>query len=274
MMAFKGSTANAEDWRHNVSFLTLNSAGGLSGSLSFGVDLFRQSEQSGDDPGCLQGVQCHGGFLKYKRTLDERMRQFPMAPLQGLLAEWGAPCDAPHFWAWLQSGVWRWCVVTGHSLGGAMATIAATELAVQAAKPTLLATLGSAIVGNEAFVNLQNKVVHPAGGLRIFNTGDPVPHLGYSGIRITSSTAHGGQPVPLRGRFVHSLDSYHLHLRFTVPSTCVRDHEEETELLCSLVASPTQDCLKMVTFKFPGSAYRPSAVVARGRQFGLGDNYV
>lgn len=272
VMAFKGSTANTEDWKHNFSFLSLKSARGPPGSLSFGVDLFPSPEHSTDYP-CLHGVQCHGGFLKYKHSLDERMRQFSMAPLQGLLADWGAPCDAPHFLAWLRSGVWRWCVVTGHSLGGAMAAITATELSVRAAKPALLATLGSAIAGNEAFVSLQNKVVRPAGGLRIYNTGDPVPHLGYSGVRLACSKAHGGQPVGLRGRWLHSLDSYHLHLRFTVPSTCVCDSDEGTELLCSPTASPTQGCPKMVTFKFPGSAYRPSAVAARSSEFSLGDNF-
>jgi predicted lipase len=70
-------------------------------------------------------------------------------------------------------------VFTGHSLGGALATIAATCMSVQFMEHTNLIvechTFGSPRVGNQSFVNIFNKFVHVSH--RYVNDLDPVPMI-------------------------------------------------------------------------------------------------
>eukprot|EP00931_Biecheleriopsis_adriatica_P087506 TRINITY_DN61970_c0_g1_i1.p1 TRINITY_DN61970_c0_g1~~TRINITY_DN61970_c0_g1_i1.p1 ORF type:complete len:530 (+),score=72.99 TRINITY_DN61970_c0_g1_i1:62-1591(+) len=256
VMAYKGSTANLEDWRHNLRFVRPTET-----SASFGKQLFDDS-----CGGLLREAQCHVGFLDYKRTLDARMMQFSMASMQGLMKEWGAQSDAPHFLGWLRSGVWKWCAVVGHSLGGAMATIAATELAVKAGKATMLATLGAPVSGNAAFVQIQNEYVSPAGGLCITNRGDFVPKLGYQGVNM-HRLRHGGRRVKLWGKVGHTISPYHAHLRYTIPSDCHESLHTDGDLLLGK-AIPKM----MTTFRFPGPSYKPSAT-ADSLRFSLGSHF-
>jgi hypothetical protein len=66
-------------------------------------------------------------------------------------------------------------VSTGHSLGAAVATLAAAYLRKQLQIPIDLYTYGSPRVGNDAFVNF---VVGQAGSeFRVTHTDDPVPRL-------------------------------------------------------------------------------------------------
>lgn len=279
VLAYKGSTANAEDWKHNFRFLSRKRGGERAGAMSFGRHLFQRPVRSPGGRLC-DDVQCHSGFLMYKRTLDDRMRQFSKAPLRGQLARWGVPSDAPHFLSWLNSGAWSWCAVVGHSLGGAMAAIAATELGVRAGKPTLLATLGCPIPGNLGFVELQDECVLPAGGLRIHNTADPVPHLGYSACRVAAAASHGGLEVRLHRSLAFRLNTWQTHQHYTVPSTCLRECDDGTALLClpsrsrSRIAGQARpEQPMMITFKFPGPDYRPSAIAASSHMFSLGEHF-
>jgi len=69
-------------------------------------------------------------------------------------------------------------IVTGHSLGGAIATIAAAELAIKAEvqNPVELWTFGSPRVGNPAFANyLDEKYLDKS--FRVTHNRDPVPRL-------------------------------------------------------------------------------------------------
>lgn len=123
-----------------------------------------------------------------------------------------------------------------------MASLAALDLAMHSKGQVLLATMGCPAVGNKAYVRLQNSWVGPGGGLRIFNRGDMVPSLGYSSMTLRPKSAqHGGVEVALFGKVVDQLDSYHIHIRYTVPSS---------------VGSKIP---KMVTYKFPGVTYKPNA---------------
>ncbi|KAF8468314.1 Alpha/Beta hydrolase protein [Kalaharituber pfeilii] len=64
-------------------------------------------------------------------------------------------------------------VVVGHSLGGAIATLAATELRTRGFKPTLY-TFGAPRVGNEAL----SKFISESGtNFRVTHLNDPVPRL-------------------------------------------------------------------------------------------------
>lgn len=65
-------------------------------------------------------------------------------------------------------------VVTGHSFGGALATLCAAELR-KMGHDTALYTYGSPRVGNKALADFVTN--QPGGNFRITHTNDPVPHL-------------------------------------------------------------------------------------------------
>lgn len=65
-------------------------------------------------------------------------------------------------------------IVTGHSLGGAVATLAAAHLRA-AGFPADLYTYGSPRVGNDAFVRFVTN--QPGGEFRVTHIDDPVPRL-------------------------------------------------------------------------------------------------
>ena len=65
-------------------------------------------------------------------------------------------------------------IVTGHSLGGAIATLCALDLAISGLH-TKLVVFGSPRVGNDDFVRLVNHVVNDH--IRVENWGDPVPRV-------------------------------------------------------------------------------------------------
>lgn len=64
--------------------------------------------------------------------------------------------------------------ITGHSLGGAIAQLAALELATIGHNVTLY-TFGSPRVGDAGFVNAINRVV--SNHYRVTSIRDPVPHV-------------------------------------------------------------------------------------------------
>jgi len=250
VLSYKGSTLNVEDWAHNLCFATVQC-----GIMVQGSTLFPDAEDGSE----LQGVKVHTGFKAYKKTLDARMRDFSMEPLSGLLTEWGAAPEHANLYAWLHSPTSsrKHCTVVGHSLGGAMATMAAVELAGgHGGGNVMLVTFAAPAVGNQAFVAVQNACVRPCGGLRIYNHGDTVPMLGYSGVAVrptsqnlTGSKYHGGLRLPLWGKARHQVDPYHIHLRFTVPSHLNSKDKE----------SSNRQKLQWLTCKFPGTTYKPSA---------------
>jgi triacylglycerol lipase len=63
-------------------------------------------------------------------------------------------------------------MITGHSLGGALATVCAADMALL--NPTVI-TFGSPRVGNEGFVDHFNDLIKES--VRVANQRDPVPHL-------------------------------------------------------------------------------------------------
>lgn len=210
VLVYKGSTLNAADW-------------GLGSELDFGGQLFANVEPSCSTPGSNQSalsstrVKVHNGFLKYAQTLDHSMEAFKMDRLRDVLNQWGASAEVDNFSEWLYAGLWEWCVVVGHSLGGSMAQIKAAQIAVLSQKMPSLVTIGSPTAGNMEFVHILDDQVLPGGGLRIINNGDIVPLLGYKGI--SSSKYHAGITVSLSPRFWHNFSAYYKHLRYEIPST-------------------------------------------------------
>jgi len=241
VLAYKGSTSNMEDWIHNVKFLTSND-----GSVSSGKPLF--SDMQGPLDSFEARAEVHPGFLAYKQSLDARMKNVAIEKnLRDMLESWGSvwekkPSGRIHFHQWLHSpNAWKWCVVVGHSLGGAMAQVSAADLAVRSNGRVLLATVGSPTAGNTALAKLLNDRVEPNGGLRIKNVGDTVTKLGFNGI--ANSDHHAGRLVSLPSSWLAAADYYHTHLRYKVPSQV-----------------NGQNDWKMMTFSFPGETYKPTKV--------------
>ncbi|CAE7687337.1 unnamed protein product, partial [Symbiodinium microadriaticum] len=116
VLSYKGSTNN-RDWL---------------------VNLDREPESLfSDSPGLPKFLkrahaEVHHGFRLHKRSLDVRMNMFMMKPVEKILTSWGVPERKLHrpFKEFLYSGAWKWCISVGHSLGGALAAMAALEIAV------------------------------------------------------------------------------------------------------------------------------------------------
>jgi len=244
VVCFKGTTCNASDWGADMKYWRAKDSDVT--RLTTGTPLFpAEASGSGKD------ARIHPGYAEYYHTILARMQQFSMDHLQPLLQQWECSSSripvvqgsgqSVDFLTWLRAGAWKWCVCVGHSLGGALASYAATDFAVHCGKATLLSTSGTPGCGNEEFMRLQNEVLAPAGGLRIHNHGDVVTMTGYTGIALRASRkSHAGRSVVLWPRVIDRLDPYHNHLRFRIPS--------------DIFGEPL-----MVTYKFPGWTYRASA---------------
>ncbi|CAE7940416.1 unnamed protein product, partial [Symbiodinium necroappetens] len=125
VLSYKGST-NRKDWQANLD--------------SKPDPLFRDSPlnllQPRDSvlPNIFKHahVEVHHGFKWHKASLDWRMGLFMMEPVTKILTSWGVPESALHrpFKEFLYSGAWKWCISIGHSLGGAMSSMAALDIAV------------------------------------------------------------------------------------------------------------------------------------------------
>ena len=74
----------------------------------------------------------------------------------------------------------RYLVMTGHSMGGAVAQLAAAYLSNSLPKTTTtyLVTVGAPAIGNLGFVKSLESAVMPRGGLRFTGVGDVVPRVG------------------------------------------------------------------------------------------------
>ena len=82
----------------------------------------------------------------------------------------------------------------------------------------LLVTFGCPIVGNASFVALQNAVVAPAGGLRIFNRVDPVASVGSGFVRGLRKVPHAGLPIELSNHFLLQANPLLNHLTYVIDS--------------------------------------------------------
>lgn len=254
VLCFKGATFNGSDWGNELKIWRAKDDDIT--RLTKGAPVFSAEAHGLASDARLRGLardaRIHPGYAEYYQTILERMKNFSMEHLQPLLSSWefsdtglpvtqGRSSHGLDFLSWLQAASWKWCVCVGHSMGGAMASYAATDLAVQSGKQTLLSTSGTPGCGNQEFLRLQNEVVSPAGGLRIHNHGDMVTMTGYAGIAVKASRkSHAGRSVVLWPRMLDRLDPYHNHLRFTIPS--------------DVFGEPL-----IVTYKFPGWTYHASA---------------
>jgi hypothetical protein len=104
----------------------------------------------------MPGIEVHEGFLEVYDSL------------------------APKMWSALQKTL-RQCPqcsevqVTGHSLGAAVATIAAVELKNRTSLPVRLTNYGSPRVGNDGFFKYVSNIL--PGAVRVVHANDIVPHV-------------------------------------------------------------------------------------------------
>ena len=81
-------------------------------------------------------------------------------------------------------------LLTGHSMGGALAQIAAAHFAD---RDPFLVTFAAPAVGNAQFCAYINRRVAPYGGLRVWNEYDVVPYL-----TLFVGYEHAGMPLKLK----------------------------------------------------------------------------
>ena len=289
VVAFKGSTANHQDWLANFA-LTVSASKPLDANDS-------------------SAALVHPGWLRFLDALVDGLDQFELrhlpAEARAALAL-PAASDDLSLWRLLSSAHLERVLLVGHSLGGALACLAATRLGVMAraqaaqaqaaraqaaqaqaaqaqaaqaqaaqaqaaqapvaalaaalvpatpAQPEaeagspssgggdapsheaqlldatlreaqqlpvmeapLLVTFGCPIVGNASFVALQNAVVAPAGGLRIFNRVDPVASVGSGFVRGLRKVPHAGLPIELSNHFLLQANPLLNHLTYVIDS--------------------------------------------------------
>mmetsp|Transcript_21225 Transcript_21225/g.39924 ORF Transcript_21225/g.39924 Transcript_21225/m.39924 type:complete len:397 (-) Transcript_21225:42-1232(-) len=166
ILTFKG-TSNVGDWLRNLDWKSVP-------LLDF------------------KDVKVHRGFNKHLSSIfdglaDLRLREFHLT-----LASWGVEEDMGNLLDFVLKGKWSWCICTGHSLGAAMATIAAERITRASGRNSVyLVTVGGPITGNQALNAHLNSNVIPNGGLRIESAGDPVPWAGFNGVFVSSRQING-----------------------------------------------------------------------------------
>jgi predicted lipase len=92
-------------------------------------------------------------------------------------------------------------VLTGHSLGGALAQLAAVSIAASSAaegRPIrpLLVTFASPAVGDGGFARELRAAAEPCGGLRVYNSADPIPHMCVTGVTASRASRAPWQALP------------------------------------------------------------------------------
>ena len=157
ILSFKGST-NGLDWKRNFNFLPT---------------------RLGSD----SGVKVHKGFGWHVDSIFQKMSQVgrKVATLYNAWGSWGIPSHIQSLEDFVTSGVWKWCICVGHSLGGAMAAVASQRIASSSAvgpNTVYAVSIGAPVPGNKAFVADMKSKVLPQGGLRIENPYDLVPWTG------------------------------------------------------------------------------------------------
>ncbi|KAI8896291.1 Alpha/Beta hydrolase protein [Globomyces pollinis-pini] len=123
----------------------------------------------------VPGAKLHFGFLEAYNKLNEK-----------LLAKALALANDPKFQDYQ-------IVFTGHSLGGALATLAASdfyERNPQFGNRISLFTYGQPRVGNPAFARYINKLPFASRIYRVARRGDPVPHLPFISMGFEHTVDH------------------------------------------------------------------------------------
>ena len=225
LLSFKGSTASALDWKANLKVLHKASRP----LDEYDADRVETSRPAADKP-CV-----HPGWLKYFSALEREMDTFRIGKLPSSCRKrWKLNTNDMTLWALLQSSKCDHVLCVGHSLGGALASIAATKLgerreraiAADASAPVTpyppsLVTFGCPVVGERNFVKLMSRVVNPAGGLRVTNKFDTIASVGAGIFTLTDASrrkAHAGLHIELINEPKYRLNPLLNHLIYVVRS--------------------------------------------------------
>lgn len=129
-------------------------------------------EASGEAPGGGVGE----GEAKVAKTAETKAKE--MKVHGGFLNAWLSVAD--EVCRVVDHARSRHLVLTGHSMGGAVAQLAAAYLADSLPKTTVinLVTVGAPAIGDAGFKGALESAAVPRGGLHFTGVGDPVPRVG------------------------------------------------------------------------------------------------
>jgi hypothetical protein len=122
-----------------------------------------------------RGAKVHTGFLKSYESLRRNV-------WNALIAAQGACKDCE-------------IVVTGHSLGGAQAVLAALDFTLNGKKVSSIYTFGCPRVGDPVFSKWWNSIVAPNNAHRFVHKNDLIPHLPPSNMVVQKAFWHAGKEV-------------------------------------------------------------------------------
>ena len=135
-------------------------------------------------------------------------------------------------------------IVTGHSLGGAIASLAAADLEINGLPVDRVYSFGAPRVGNLGWAYFYNELL----GLkdrsyRVVNQRDPVPHIPYTGVTFMRGYHHIGIEVWLDGfNFTQCNDVLpYEECRFS--ATCFYNEDSSCSASQSICLTPT--CIEM-----------------------------
>jgi predicted lipase len=86
-------------------------------------------------------------------------------------------------------------VVTGHSLGGALAVLAALDFTLKGIKVSSVFTFGCPRVGDPVFAHWWDSRVAPGNAYRFVHRSDLVPHLPPSNMAVKKAFKHVGKEL-------------------------------------------------------------------------------
>jgi predicted lipase len=166
----------------------------------------------------LYDIYYHNNFQKYKTTYG-----IPKVHA-GFYEQYHTIKDLiyQHINTYLNTAVTPVIIFTGHSLGGALATIGAACMAVQfkhRAPNIQCYTFGSPKVGNADFVNIFNAFVNQS--VRYVNNKDPVPMTPYFGYTHVKGLKHLNNAIDIykytfsliySDKNDHYMDNYKKHV--------------------------------------------------------------
>jgi len=135
-------------------------------------------------------------------------------------------------------------IVTGHSLGGALASLAAADLNYNGLPVERVYTFGAPRVGNLGWAFFYNEMLNLKGRtFRVVNERDPVPHIPYTGVTFMRGYHHVGIEIWLNGYSFVQCNNVLPYEECRFSATCFYNEDDECSASQSICLTPS--CIHM-----------------------------